>query len=495
MLAYQDFLFVEVESSDLAAYITWELVRCLGPLADQRLSYGTAEASCFEAVYRLMPYPSVLPYMEDLDSYSSWEEAELIFRDVSEAMVSFMKKQGIRLRTTEASFRLRLPTATQLDTFYEELQVEDDDETSEQADVEERPFLHAYLASLSQIRSKELFSIVQADAFYPVPPPRSRQVQLNLRCAQVTQDGESRVPLTWLLPPRFGAHVPPALNYGGFGLELAAALPRGVPLTASWLECLERLEPRLALRGHNDGPARLALAAEVVVAFVDRHLKVGRPILLPGLEEVSEEMLFFVSACAGMCAKNDPEASYRCNLATRNSRLFAQAFNCAEGSYMNPSERIRRISFDAEFMLGRRPNIYWRTCWIILCPLALACACLHKIRTIKTPIFFNVTIPGQYQALAWIIGCAGLLQIPIGSFSSIMENIRFPLRAFQPEYLWEPNTVNRVNAYFEEIEDRDIGVGQESSGAEAPGILYDATEVRDISMDQDEPLAFRPFVG
>ncbi|KAK8774529.1 hypothetical protein V5799_010939 [Amblyomma americanum] len=130
---------------------------------------------------------------------------------------------------------------------------------------------------------------------------------------------------------------------------------------------------------------------------------------------------------------------------------------------------------------------------------------------IKTPVFFNVTIPGQYQALAWIIYCAGLPQIPIGAFSSIMENIRvecdeilrcvdflssqFPIRAFQPEYLWEPNTVNRVNAYFEEIEDRDIGVGQESSGAEAPGILYDATEVLDISMDQDEPLAFRPFMG
>ncbi|XP_077497763.1 sodium-dependent dopamine transporter-like [Amblyomma americanum] len=157
--------------------------------------------------------------------------------------------------------------------------------------------------------------------------------------------------------------------------------------------------------------------------------------------------------------------------------------------------RIRRFSFDAEFMLGRRPNIYWRTCWVILCPFALAFACPHKIRTIKTPVFFNVTIPDQYQALAWIIGCAGLLQIPIGAFSSIIENIRFPLRAFQPEYLWEPNTVNRVNAYFEEIEDRDIGVGQEFSGAVAPGILYDATEVLDISMDQDEPLAFRPFMG
>ncbi|KAK8765725.1 hypothetical protein V5799_031666 [Amblyomma americanum] len=274
VLAYQDFLLFEIEASDLAAYITWELVRSLGPLADQRLSYGTSEASCFEAVYRLMPYPSVLPYMEKLDSYSGWEEAELIFRDVSEAMVSFMKKQGIRLRTT-------------------------------------------IQCSLHDV----LFT------------------QLNPRCAQVTQDGESRVPLTWLLPPRFGSDVPPLLNYGGFGLELAAALPRGVPLTASWLECLERLEPRLALRGENDAPARLALATEVVGAFVDRHFKVGRRIALPGLEEATEDMLFFVSACAGMCSRSDPEASYRCNLAARNSPLFAQAFNCTEGSYMNPPKR------------------------------------------------------------------------------------------------------------------------------------------------------------
>ncbi|XP_077497750.1 uncharacterized protein LOC144108375 [Amblyomma americanum] len=335
VLAYQDFLLFEIEASDLAAYITWELVRSLGPLADQRLSYGTSEASCFEAVYRLMPYPSVLPYMEELDSYSGWEEAELIFRDVSEAMVSFMKKRGIRLRTTDASFRLLLPTATQLDTFYAELQVHEE-ETEEDAEEEKRPFLHAYLASLSQIRSKELFSIAHADAdadaFYPVPPPRGGH-------AQVTQDGESRVPLTWLLPPRFGSDVPPLLNYGGFGLELAAALPRGVPLTASWLECLERLEPRLALRGENDAPARLALATEVVGAFVDRHFKVGRRIALPGLEEATEDMLFFVSACAGMCSRSDPEASYRCNLAARNSPLFAQAFNCTEGSYMNPPKR------------------------------------------------------------------------------------------------------------------------------------------------------------
>ncbi|XP_077495479.1 sodium-dependent dopamine transporter-like isoform X2 [Amblyomma americanum] len=156
---------------------------------------------------------------------------------------------------------------------------------------------------------------------------------------------------------------------------------------------------------------------------------------------------------------------------------------------------LRRFSFDVEFMLSRGPNIYLRTCWIIVCPLALAFACLQRIKTIRTPVFFNVTIPGQYQALAWVIGFAGLLQIPIGAFSSVMENIRFPLRAFEPEYQWEPNTINRVNAYFEEIEDRGLGVGEESSGAEIQGILYDATEALDISIDTDEPITFRPEMG
>ncbi|KAL1474499.1 hypothetical protein MTO96_036991, partial [Rhipicephalus appendiculatus] len=65
-----------------------------------------------------------------------------------------------------------------------------------------------------------------------------------------------------------------------------------------------------------------------------------------------------------------------------------------------------------------------------------------------------------------------------------------PLRAFQPEYLWEPNTVNRVNAYFEELE--EMGIIPEESSEEGEGILYDATEALDVSIDRDEPLVFRP---
>ncbi|KAL3256466.1 hypothetical protein MRX96_017190 [Rhipicephalus microplus] len=102
----------------------------------------------------------------------------------------------------------------------------------------------------------------------------------------------------------------------------------------------------------------------------------------------------------------------------------------------------------------------------------------------------NSPIPRQYKALAWVVGGAGLLQIPMGIFSCIVENIREPLRAFQPEYLWEPNTANRVNAYFEELE--EMGIIAEESSEEGEGILYDATEALEVSIDHDEPLVFQP---
>ncbi|KAH7978392.1 hypothetical protein HPB49_005442 [Dermacentor silvarum] len=298
-LAYRKFLSEELESPQVAAYVCWELARHLGPLTDKQLSRGIAETKCLEAISRLMPYPTVMPYMEELDSDRGWEEAEMIFRDVSEVMVNFMSQRGVTLPSTE---------------------LEDDPKVQA-----EPTFMDKYLSALSKIRSKEIFSVVNMEepsTSYPV-----------------SRRGEGRVPLTWLLPPRFGADVPPTLNYGAFGLELAAALLRGTSLDKSWLECLEHLEPQLTIKLEDDITAQLALATEAVAAFVESHQKVGHPLILPGLESVTDGMMFYLGACASMCTKDNLEASYRCNLVARNSESFARAFGCPVGSHMNPVER------------------------------------------------------------------------------------------------------------------------------------------------------------
>ncbi|KAL1421694.1 hypothetical protein MTO96_004078 [Rhipicephalus appendiculatus] len=302
-LGYQDFLMYDVPPHNVTDYVTWELVRQLGPLADPRFSTSTAEATCFDIVYRLMPYPTMMPGMQALESYKGWEEAELTFRDVAEALVSFMKMHGYGLKFleyTDAKFTLALPTTRDLDNFYEDLRVTEDDR--------QHSFLETYLTALNHIRSKELHSVFYGGSgyFYPVPPPRHPEVQ-------VTASGRGRIPLTWLLPPRFGADAPASLNYGGFALELVAALLRGAPLGQSWLQCLLSNAPML---GPGNDWARLAVATEVV----------GQPLALPGLEFITEDMLFFVSACAGMCDKGEPGAGYRCHVVAKSSPNFARAF-------------------------------------------------------------------------------------------------------------------------------------------------------------------------
>ncbi|KAM7294075.1 putative sodium/chloride dependent transporter [Ixodes scapularis] len=98
---------------------------------------------------------------------------------------------------------------------------------------------------------------------------------------------------------------------------------------------------------------------------------------------------------------------------------------------------LRRFSFDVEFMLSYPPSIYFRLCWIAICPLML----------------FK------------------------------------PSLAFVPEYHWEPNTKDRVDAYFEELEEQGL---KGDSVSEVRSTLYNATEALEVSVDPQAPLVFRP---
>nr|XP_054923404.1 neprilysin-3-like [Dermacentor andersoni] len=64
------------------------------------------------------------------------------------------------------------------------------------------------------------------------------------------------------------------------------------------------------------------------------------PLVLPGLEELSEERLFFFSWCYSLCSgERAPKghAALRCNLAVANQAPFIDAFSCDPGLPMNPA--------------------------------------------------------------------------------------------------------------------------------------------------------------
>ncbi|CAN8025260.1 unnamed protein product, partial [Ixodes persulcatus] len=95
MLAFQDSLGTRMSYRNLGLYITWEVVRHLGPLADKRLYSSNPSGTCFETVHKLMPYPTLLPYLlETLDQERSRDEAELVLKDVSDAFAALKEGRG-----------------------------------------------------------------------------------------------------------------------------------------------------------------------------------------------------------------------------------------------------------------------------------------------------------------------------------------------------------------------------------------------------------------
>ncbi|XP_065301826.1 neprilysin-like [Dermacentor albipictus] len=82
--------------------------------------------------------------------------------------------------------------------------------------------------------------------------------------------------------------------------------------------------------------------APLYEAYADARKDIApyEPLFLPGLEELSEERLFFFSWCYSLCSGELPpkgHASLRCNLAVANQAPFIDAFSCDPGLPMNPA--------------------------------------------------------------------------------------------------------------------------------------------------------------
>lgn len=50
---------------------------------------------------------------------------------------------------------------------------------------------------------------------------------------------------------------------------------------------------------------------------------------------------------------------------------------------------------DIEMMLGRKPNWYWRVCWMVLTPLVIAVTIICNCIEYKQPSMDTGALPGQ----------------------------------------------------------------------------------------------------
>uniref|UniRef100_A0A182QLZ8 Transporter n=1 Tax=Anopheles farauti TaxID=69004 RepID=A0A182QLZ8_9DIPT len=104
---------------------------------------------------------------------------------------------------------------------------------------------------------------------------------------------------------------------------------------------------------------------------------------------------------------------------------------------------VDRLCKDTEFMLGHRPNLYWRLCWRWITPLLMFVILIYNLITLEPLMYKQYVYPTIAYDIGWCIFAFGLLQLPIWaayavykqSGKSLNEKIK---NAFKPTPAWGP---------------------------------------------------------
>ncbi|XP_053689270.1 sodium-dependent nutrient amino acid transporter 1 isoform X2 [Sabethes cyaneus] len=104
---------------------------------------------------------------------------------------------------------------------------------------------------------------------------------------------------------------------------------------------------------------------------------------------------------------------------------------------------VDRFCKDVEFMLGTRPNIYWRLCWRWITPALMTAILIYNLATLEPLTYQGYIYPSIAYDLGWCIAALGLLQLPIWAIYSIVKQDGKTLtekimKTFRPLQNWGP---------------------------------------------------------
>ncbi|KAH8026911.1 hypothetical protein HPB51_000033 [Rhipicephalus microplus] len=156
-----------------------------------------------------------------------------------------------------------------------------------------------------------------------------------------------------LAPPLYYPDGTNAMLYGGVLYLYARALITAVgnegftvnaeaEVTSSWLS--REVQKAFSLRALHCLPGGVSIFPEVPameVAYEAFKRRIDKNNTLPLSEDLTEEKVFFITACLSTCARTPSDNLFGgdCNKAVMNFAPFAEAFNCPVGSKMNPKNK------------------------------------------------------------------------------------------------------------------------------------------------------------
>lgn len=98
---------------------------------------------------------------------------------------------------------------------------------------------------------------------------------------------------------------------------------------------------------------------------------------------------------------------------------------------------VTRLSDNVEEMTGKRPNIYFRLCWLIVAPGLVIVILIFSIIQFKPARYGNYFFPTWAQGVGWVIAMGSIIWIPLGAVhtlwvlpGSFMQKLKLSITPF-----------------------------------------------------------------
>ncbi|XP_070378356.1 neprilysin-1-like isoform X2 [Dermacentor albipictus] len=320
--AFLNRIFRDMTSLAIAQYVSWEVVRQLGPFADFRLrapyeSDAYTEDRCFRAVYEVAGLAPLAVVM-----------AQDVGTDTVLAAATFLETLLQDVGATDVTLRLLDPKRL----LGETLRGAYAPTISGVEDGESDSFLTSYVRALMTSRQRELDGLDSPD------PALSTEDVLSYRA--VVEGDRLTVPTSLLTWPWFSRDFPRSLNYAGLGFVVLEALVRSgfkLDIQHEHTVGITAVKPVWTpTAGCNDTSGPGGRALEALLQVLNLRGRERNPLRLPGeLEALNENQLLFLAFCFRGCARNDT-SSDTCNDVLRRMWHFGNTFQCMPGDYMHP---------------------------------------------------------------------------------------------------------------------------------------------------------------
>ncbi|XP_072516296.1 sodium- and chloride-dependent GABA transporter ine [Salminus brasiliensis] len=119
---------------------------------------------------------------------------------------------------------------------------------------------------------------------------------------------------------------------------------------------------------------------------------------------------------------------------------------------------VKRLSSNLEEMTGNKPSIFFRVCWIVICPVLITIILVFSVIQFRPARYENYVYPAWAQGTGWIIAMASIIWIPLAALhtlwvlpGSLTEKLRKSITPFaldeaalSPYYLQKRDRVLEV---------------------------------------------------